>query len=146
MTANVTIDVATVKDVLRIPNAALRFRPENAAAIAPTPPPEERAARAGGGPGSVGAARQFGQSAGGGGGKPKKTANQQTVYTIAADGIGDPKPVSIKTGISDGRFTQVASGELKPGETVVVGLATTKADATGARPAGGAPGGGRRPF
>ena len=147
MTANVTIDVATVKDVLRVPNAALRFRPENAAAMAPTPPPEERAARAGGGPGNQSAARQFGQSAGGGGNRPKKTANQQTVYTVAADGIGDPKPVAIKTGISDGRFTQVASGELKPGETVVVGLATAKADATAARPGGGgAPGGGRRPF
>ena len=28
MTANVTIDVAAVKDVLRVPNSALRFRPE----------------------------------------------------------------------------------------------------------------------
>ncbi|HEY1250284.1 MAG TPA: efflux RND transporter periplasmic adaptor subunit [Thermoanaerobaculia bacterium] len=144
MTANVTIDVATVKDVVRVPNAALRFRPENAAASAPTPSPEERAARTGGGPGNQSAARQFGQSAGAGGGKGKKVANQQTVYTIAANGIGEPRPVSIKTGISDGRFTQVASGELKDGETVVVGLATAKADAA-ARP-GGAPGGGRRPF
>jgi multidrug efflux pump subunit AcrA (membrane-fusion protein) len=93
----------------------------------------------------VGAARQLGQSGGAGGGKPKKTANQQTVYTIGADGSGDPKPVSIRTGISDGRFTQVASGELKSGETIVVGLATAKADATaGSRPA--AAGGGRRPF
>jgi HlyD family secretion protein len=146
MTANVTIDVATVKDVLRVPNAALRFRPENAVAAGPTPSPEERAARAGGGPGNANATRQFGQSAGGGG-KPKKSVNQQTVYTVAADGIGDPKPISIRTGISDGRFTQVASGELKPGETVVVGLATTKADAsTGNRPGGGPGGGGRRPF
>ena len=143
MTANVTIDVATVKDVLRIPNAALRFRPENAVA-APTPSAEERAARAGGGPGNQNASRQFGQSAGAGGGKAKKSVNQQTVYTISADGMGDPRPVSIKTGISDGRFTQVAAGDLKAGETVVVGLATTKADAT-SRP-GGAGGGGRRPF
>ena len=30
MTANVTIDVATVSDVLRVANAALRFKPENA--------------------------------------------------------------------------------------------------------------------
>ncbi|MDQ2979188.1 MAG: efflux RND transporter periplasmic adaptor subunit, partial [Acidobacteriota bacterium] len=28
MTANVAVDVATVRDVLRVPNAALRFRPE----------------------------------------------------------------------------------------------------------------------
>jgi HlyD family secretion protein len=32
MTANVTIEVSTVRDVLRVPNAALRFRPENAPA------------------------------------------------------------------------------------------------------------------
>lgn len=155
MTANVTIDVATVKDVLRIPNAALRFRPEpgSSASSAPTPSAEERAARSGGAAsggaasGSVAATRQFGQSAGGGG-RPKKTANMQTVYTIAANGIGDPKPVQVRTGISDGRFTQVASGDLAAGQTVVVGLATTKADASaGNRPAGGAPGGGaRRPF
>ena len=147
MTANVTIDVATVKDVLRVPNAALRFRPENAAPP-PTPSAEERAARSGGQPGSVGAARQFGQSAGGGA-RPKKTANTQTIYTISADGLGEPKPVAIRTGISDGRFTQVASGDLAPGATVVVGLATTKGDAAaGNRPGGGggAPGGGRRPF
>ena len=59
MTANVTIDVAVVKDVLRIPNAALRFRPEekegaaSAAArrtpspAAPAASPEERAAAIG---------------------------------------------------------------------------------------------------
>src|SRR5262249_26313195 len=32
MTANVTIEVATVHDVLRVANAALRFKPEGAAA------------------------------------------------------------------------------------------------------------------
>jgi HlyD family secretion protein len=144
MTANVTIDVATVKDVLRIPNAALRFRPEQTT-VAPTPSADERAARAGGGPGSVGAARQLGQTAGG---KPRK-AGGQTVYQMAADGIGEPKPVEIRAGISDGRFTQVAAGELKEGDAIVVGLATTKADASGgARPGAAAapPGGGRRPF
>ncbi len=34
MTANVTIDVANVQNVLRLPNAALRFKPENAPAAA----------------------------------------------------------------------------------------------------------------
>ena len=59
-------------------------------------------------------------------------------------------PVEIKAGITDGRFTQVAGGELKAGELVVVGLVTAKADASAGRnpmaPAGGpgAPGGGRR--
>ena len=45
MTANVSIDVATVRDVLRVPNAALRFRPETDGAK-PAPTPEAVAAQA----------------------------------------------------------------------------------------------------
>jgi HlyD family secretion protein len=135
MTANVSIDVATVHEVLRVPNSALRFRPQEADSDGSA---EERAARtAGSGPGA--AARQLDQT--GGGKRPSRGG--QTVYTIASAGLGEPAPVEIRTGISDGRFTQVASGELKPGDTVVVGLATTKASS--ASPVGGqSPRGGRR--
>jgi HlyD family secretion protein len=144
MTANVTIDVATVKDVLRIPNAALRFRPEEAegAAAPAAASPEERAAR-GPGSGPAGAARQFDRAAGG---KPRRPG--QTVYTIGAPQIGDPQPVEIKAGITDGRFTQVAGGSLKEGQLVVVGLVTAKADASSGRnPMGPSmPGGGGRRF
>ncbi len=144
MTANVTIDVATARNVMRVPNAALRFRPEQAAA--PTPSTEERAARSGaGGPGNVGAARQFGQTSGG---KPRKSAQAgQTVYRLAAPGAGEPQPVEIRPGISDGRFTEVVSGNIKEGDVIVVGLVTAKGD-VGVRPAAaaGATGGGRRPF
>ncbi|HTY42168.1 MAG TPA: efflux RND transporter periplasmic adaptor subunit [Thermoanaerobaculia bacterium] len=148
MTANVTIDVATVKDVLRVPNAALRFRPEEKEG-APTPvktpartpgaAPEERAARGPGG-GPAGAAQQFDRSAAGS--KTRKAG--QTVYTLGSG--GEPKAVEIRAGITDGRFTQVVSGDLKAGDTVIVGLVTAKADASSARPpgAGGGPGGGRR--
>jgi HlyD family secretion protein len=148
MTANITIDVATAQDVLRVPNGALRFRPEEkagavAAASRPTAAPgagaspEERAARgAGGGP--AGAARQLDRSAGVS--KPRKPG--QTVYTLAGE---DPKPAEIRTGITDGRFTQVVSGDLKAGDTVIVGLVTTKADSANRPPgAAGGPGGGRR--
>ena len=85
--------------------------------------------------------KQFDRSAGG-----KARRAGQTVYTLPAGGLGEPKAIEIRTGITDNRFTQVVSGELKAGDTIVVGLATTKADA-GARPPGGAaggPGGGRR--
>ncbi len=148
MTANVTIDVATVKDVLRVPNAALRFRPEEkegaaAASMRPTATPgtgaspEERAARSTGDHGPAGAARQLDRTSGGG--KSRKTG--QTVYTLGA--TNDPRPAEIRTGITDGRFTQVVSGDLKAGDTVIVGLVTAKADAV--RPPGaGGPGGGRR--
>ncbi|HYK43174.1 MAG TPA: efflux RND transporter periplasmic adaptor subunit [Thermoanaerobaculia bacterium] len=163
MTANVTIDVATVPNVLRVPNAALRFRPEEkagaapaaAAAVGTTPTPvslEERAARSadrsqpGGGTGAM--ARQFGQAGGGGrggpGGRMTRAARPSTVWIPPADPKGDPKMVEVRTGITDGRYTQIVSGEIKAGDKVIVGLATAKA-ATGASPMGG-PGGGRRGF
>jgi HlyD family secretion protein len=167
MTANVSIDVATVRDVLRVPNAALRFRPETesgkpaptpqpVAAVSPPPGaaagtgPGEGGGRRGGasGPGGpmAGAARQWDHTAGGGAARKKPG---QTVYTVpSAQADADPKPVEIRTGITDGRFTQVAAGDLKPGELVVVGLVTAKADATQGRPPGmgGGPGGGGRRF
>jgi HlyD family secretion protein len=136
MTANVSIDVAIVRDVLRVPNSALRFRPQGAASEGSA---EERAARAGGsGPGA--AARQLDETRGG----KRPSRGGQTVYTIASTGLGEPAPVEIRTGISDGRFTQVASGALKPGDTVVVGLATTKASSTASPMGPQGPGGGRR--
>jgi len=140
MTANISIDVATVHDVLRIPNAALRFRPEESErAASGGASPEERAAR-GVGTGPAGASRQFDRAAG------RSRGPGQTVYTIGAPPAGDPKPVEIKAGVTDGRFTQVAAGELQEGELVVVGLVTAKADASAGRnpmaPSG--PGGGRR--
>jgi len=141
MTANVSIDVATVPGTLRIPNAALRFRPEGVSAAAS---PEERMAqKAAGDKGSVAAAKQFaaGGAPGGGGGKARKG---QVVYTLAASGLGDPKPVEIKPGITDGRFTQVAGGGLKEGDSVIIGLATAKAD-TSSRPPG-MPGGAGKKF
>ena len=144
MTANVTIDVATARDVLRVPNAALRFRPEEKEASAPPPTPaspEERAAKSVGEKGATGAMRQFGRTAGSG----KRPKPGQTVYTVGATGAGEPEPVEIQAGITDGRYTQVKGGNLKAGDTVVVGLVTAKADAStlpgGAR---GAPGGARR--
>ena len=71
----------------------------------------------------------------------------QTVYELPTPDAAEPKPVEIRTGITSGRFTQVVSGDLKPGNSVVVGLATTKVDASRSplgAPAG--PGGGRRGF
>jgi multidrug efflux pump subunit AcrA (membrane-fusion protein) len=101
------------------------------------------AARPAGEKGTAAMARQFGGGAGpSGGGRPRRG---QTVYTLSASGLGDPKPVEIKPGITDGRFTQVADGALKEGDLVVTGLATAKADVagSGSRPPG-APGGAPR--
>ncbi|MBN8533748.1 MAG: HlyD family secretion protein [Rhizobiales bacterium] len=40
----------------------------------------------------------------------------------ALDEKGNPKPVALRTGATDGSWTEVLSGEIKPGEQVVVGL------------------------
>jgi HlyD family secretion protein len=172
MTANVSIEVARARDVLRIPNAALRWKPE----VKEETSAEEAASRLGQGGGTAAMARQVGQSQGGGGsaagpggagggrggasggpggsgggrggwsGRRGGRAAAQTVYKLPT-GKEEPAPVEVKTGISDGRFTQVVEGQIAAGDTVVTGLATAKADSTsgaigGARGAGG----GRRGF
>ena len=159
MTANVTIDVATVRDTLRVPNAALRWKPEGTT-VAAAVSPEERAARTGQGGagqggagqsagqgGTAGMARQGGGAGSGGAARPGggRAARPTTIYATQGP-KGDPKPVEIRTGITDGRFTQIVSGEVKPGDTVIVGLATAKANTAGTAPPGAAPGGQRRGF
>ena len=51
--------------------------------------------------------------------------------------------MQIRTGISDGRYTEVVEGTVKPGDTIVVGLATSKVEGPAAF--GGGIGGGGRP-
>lgn len=162
MTANVTIDVAAVQDVLRIPNAALRFKPDTAAQGATGTlsgsatggnqsaqtgttsgtasggtTPEQRAARMGNRtPGVGGAAGALGAA-------PSAHRRPQTVYVLGAD--NKLKAVEIRTGITDGHYTQVVSGDLKVGDNIIAGLVTSKVDSNpppgSSNPMGGRPGG-----
>ena len=120
MTAYVNIGVQKREGVLLVPNAALRFKPaepdkkaENApkaASTATAPGPGMGAGMDGGGPRGGG---------GQGGGKGKKRDGQGgTVYVIADGAL---KAVPVQIGISDGRVTELLSGELKEGERVVIG-------------------------
>ena len=162
MTANVTIDVATVQDVLRIPNAALRFKPDTAAPGATTtrtgsaaggnqsaqtgtasgttsggPTPEQSAARMGN------RTRGVGGAAGALGAAPPARRRPQTVYVLGTD--NKLKAVEIRAGITDGHYTQVVSGDLKVGDNIVAGLATSKVDSNpppgSSNPMGGRTGG-----
>ena len=101
MTAYVSIGVAKRKDVLAVPNAALRFKPADA-----TVKPE---AKTGG----------DGKSA-----KKKKEADAGIVYVLRDSQV---EPVTVTIGITDNRNTEIVSGELKAGEQVIVGEATVSA-------------------
>ena len=105
MTANVTIEIARADDVLRVPNAALRFRPTAEVFTAlGQQAPEPRAA------GGSGAARGAG-------------------VWVFAD--GRLTRVRVQPGINDGTTTAVAAGELEEGAQVVTALAAqTGATAT----------------
>ncbi|OGL39932.1 MAG: efflux transporter periplasmic adaptor subunit [Candidatus Schekmanbacteria bacterium GWA2_38_9] len=79
MTANVSIITARKKDVLKIPNISLRFKPsenENK--------PSER--------------------------------KGSTVWTVEN---GKPKRIEVVTGISDGSYTELVSGNIKEGQEVI---------------------------
>jgi HlyD family secretion protein len=97
MTAQVSVVTNQKEDVLRVPSAALRFRPPEEANAGTTSP---QGNRRGGGPA---------------GGAPR-------VYLQAADGKLEPR--EIKIGISDGRFVEVLEG-LSVGDLVVTRAANS---------------------
>lgn len=120
MTANVSIVVAHKDNVLQTKNAALRYRPPGATLVETTRTTTRRSARPAGNPG----------------GEPR--ARERTVYVLSG---GHPKPVQIKTGISDGIVTEVVEG-LKEGDRVVtaeLGATAARASNTPANPFSGGP-------
>src|SRR5205809_5711984 len=95
MTANVSIVVAHKDNVLQIKNAALRYRPAEAASGQMT----------GSRVGSDGSKTRVPSGAQRGGGR-ERGISERTVYLLS----GQPQPLQIKTGISDGVVTEVIEG------------------------------------
>ena len=108
MTAYVTIGVQSRDDVLLVPNAALRFKPAEAAV--------EKA-------NGADPAAEKARAAGTGAAKGRKRAGQGATIHVLAE--GKLQPVNVRLGITDGRNTEVLDGEpaslLQPGARVVVG-------------------------
>jgi HlyD family secretion protein len=119
MTAYVNIGVQQRDKALLVPNAALRFKPLEAAEKKVSNGQAGSGMAPGMGAGAVGS----GAKAGAGNGK-KRDGQSGTVYVL--DG-GELRPVSVQLGITDNRNTEVLSGELKAGERVVVGENTNGA-------------------
>jgi HlyD family secretion protein len=95
MTATVTIKTREAKNVLRIPNSALRFKP--------TPPPAPD-----GGPGVAPA-------------EPALAKGQGRVHVLLNDKPGDEKEEVriVPIGVTDGLFTELTSADLPVGTKVV---------------------------
>jgi len=151
MTATVSVTSQKREDVVRVPAAALRFRPEGFAAGAPGgrgPGAGGRTAPAGGAPGAGGpsggsgapaasgpgdsGSRGNGGSRGDGGGRDG--GGRGSLVFVMGPG-GAPEPRRIQVGLSDGQYVEVISG-LEEGATVITGAADPSARAGAPRPAG----------
>jgi HlyD family secretion protein len=101
MTAFVQITANRREGVLRVPNAALRFRP----------PADPAQADKGGGNRPAGAGGPGGPPAG-----ARRGDGSQRVHKLVE---GKLVPVTVKTGISDATYTEVVGGELAEGDKLV---------------------------
>jgi HlyD family secretion protein len=150
MTANITFISAEKDDVLRVPNAATRYRPTPEIFTAlglPVPKgvrdPADRnraGGPAGGGPPGGGAhGAGSGAAVGGGwrgraGGRGDGPSDLRAVWVLRG---GQPQQVSLRIGLSDGSTTEVVEGDLREGEQVII-------DASTSETAPATPGGGMR--
>jgi HlyD family secretion protein len=135
MTANVTFVLDSVADVVKIPNAALRFKPSMDAMRAMRQASGQK--RGGRGSGSGGP----GSGSGSGGGSDEGRGpfagvkmgpngpdfgDKKPVWKLVD---GKPKMTLIKPGLTDGSSTQLLEGELEAGDlliTEVTGVPTTQ--------------------
>jgi len=119
MTANVKILVDRQEKVLKIPNAALRFRP---------PDFKEQPKRAGDASVRTAQGPPTGEGAPGFRGA-RKAGGDQTIWVSGDD--RKLRPVTVKLGITDGSFSEVTEGNLKEGQEVIVGLVPKDGQAAG---------------
>jgi HlyD family secretion protein len=163
MTANLTITIDERNNVLKVPNSALRFTPQDASG-------QPVATNAGSG-NSNGQSRKGQQTANANKTNSANSSSQQgsegpvapptapvlvgqtrLVWVLGAD--GKPQSRRIKVGLTDGAATEVVEGNLQEGEMVITGQtlssaskaqsSATPAPALGGAPRTGVPGGGRR--
>ena len=118
MTATVDIAIVAKPDILVVPNVALRFDPVFAEAVGK---PDE-------------AKRTLVQSLTPGGGRRwrgtpvPKAGSRSTEPQVWILRNGEPVPVKVDLGITDGRMTEITSSELTAGTPVIVSIKPVKAE------------------
>ncbi|MGB7060754.1 MAG: efflux RND transporter periplasmic adaptor subunit [Candidatus Zixiibacteriota bacterium] len=112
MTANVTVLVDHRENILKVPAGALRFRP---AMSQEGPSSEEGGARA---RGTSSPSRPPGSIRPSAPGEDK--SDRTRLWILNPE--GQPEPVPVQTGISDGSSVEIVSGEIKEGDTVIIGM------------------------
>ncbi|HVP91482.1 MAG TPA: efflux RND transporter periplasmic adaptor subunit [Terriglobales bacterium] len=105
MMVEVSIITSVVRNVVRVPNAALRFRPTTAGSR-----PATTAARPAG-------AAQAGQNRPAAGTAAAPGQRGPAVYILEN---GKPRRVPVKIGMSDGSFAELLSSDLKEGQEVII--------------------------
>ena len=140
MTANVTIVTNQRRDVIRVPNAALRFNPS-----AFIKDDKKTDGPRLGQPMMMGGGQRPGGQSGAGSKGGTVVKRQDRVWVLEN---GKPKAIELKGGITDGQFTELVGDGLQEGMQVIVGVENNKQDGGSPTPLGGAPGapggGGRR--
>ncbi len=138
MTANITVLVQEVKDILRVPSTALRFSPpqEYLDALEKNLPDSIKKKRAmwasgggrSGGPGSsAGRSGTGGMQGNSGGGENRRRSNFGMLWVKVGDSL---KPRRVHTGLSDGLNTEI-TGKIKEGEEIVLGSTAPQGTQTG---------------
>jgi HlyD family secretion protein len=145
MTANVTVEAARADNVVRVPNAALRFRP--------TQEMLPQVARTTDRPHGSGEAPVTDSPSGSGAraawpGRPNAGGNRTADDAVARVWTlqdGQLRPVRVRTGISDGTVTAIVDGQLAENTTVITGVATSTTASSQTSTSPLMPFGGRRP-
>jgi HlyD family secretion protein len=123
MTATIDFLVGQARNVLRVANAALRLKPTQEMVQELM---KQFQARFGGAAGRTPGAAPAGTGAANGGGFPGAGANgmmrkrpKDAGMIWVLDDNGKPKPIRVRTGISDGQMTEIRAEDIKEGMDVI---------------------------
>jgi HlyD family secretion protein len=123
MTARVEFLTSSAENVLKVANAALRFKPADDAVVAKT----ETTATTGTARQATGTQQRTGRTRTGTG-QRSRNGGMGTLYV--ADEKGTLTPIRVRTGLTDGSVTEIRGRDLKEGMKVVAGTAQPQSAGT----------------